>query len=251
MSLTNSGQLVRASPAGLSDEVSEASSPASSDDAESPNQRGRRWTSLLGLAILLGAIALGAGGYVAFTSSSDSPSSAATEPTTSGLPAGESNATTSGTDTVTGSGGSSAVEAYVTQVNAYITESRQARAQMVSAIRSAHANTSRSAQTAATVVRERAGLVHEVEALGPPDVGFAAAQRGLVRCFQLSKVSDSAYHTWMVDLEHANTAAAKAAYARAQANDPRATAAKHAFLHAYNRLLKQHGYQPLPAAELF
>jgi zinc ribbon protein len=141
-------------------------------------------------------------------------------------------------------------EEYSGNVQQALAGSRDDLRRIVAAISDAQNAPGQEAAVARSVLDDRRALLAEVQGWAvPPDA--QPVQSGLVRSLQLSIVSDAAYEQWMAALARGDKAAADAAYSRAQSNDPLATAAKRAFLRAYNRYRTSAGLAPVSTAKLF
>jgi hypothetical protein len=140
--------------------------------------------------------------------------------------------------------------AYVSARARVIGGSRRELARMVAAIGDAKTAPDSSALAAQDVRSGRRALLSQVATWVVPS-GAQTAQSLLEQALRLSVVSDSAYTAWMQHLDGGDQSAANAAYARAQTDDPRATAAKRRFLTAYNQLREQAGLSPVPKNKLF
>ena len=152
------------------------------------------------------------------------------------------------TTTTTATGPSA--EEYSGNVQQALAGSRDDLRRIVAAISDAQNAPAQEAAVARSVLDDRRALLAEVQGWAVP-ADAQPVQSGLVRSLQLSIVSDAAYEQWMAALARGDKAAADAAYSRAQSNDPLATAAKRAFLRAYNRYRTSAGLAPVSTAKLF
>lgn len=141
-------------------------------------------------------------------------------------------------------------EAYAARVQGVINHSRRQLNTMVAAIGRAQAAPDTEALTASQVVGGRQALLDRVRYWSVPG-GASQVQRQLVRSLQLSLISDQAYETWMQDLAGGDQAGANQEYAKAQQNDPVATAEKKVFLRSYNAFRISSGLPPIPTKPLF
>jgi len=197
---------------------------------------------LILLAVTAAAIALTRGG--SSSSASDSPSAA------SGLGGGLAGGgvAPSTTDGSAGwSGGQSDASGYATKIRTVIGESRRELGQVIPAINSAHQNPYASEQELATVAQQREALIATVQSWIPPS-GGEQLQADL-KALRLSERSDTLYEQWASDLGSGQSGATP--YAEAQINDARTTAAKKAFLQAFNAYRLQNGLAPIPTDKLF
>jgi len=171
-------------------------------------------------------------------------------PTAAGMATPQTGAATTSAATGATSGADAGVADYVSEVTTIVQKSRHQLAKIVHAITLAPTSPDQALSLAGSAVSGRQALIATAQGLiAPPS--FGGAQQALLTALQLSKESDDDYYSWILRKSGGEPGQANAAYAKAQTNDPRATAAKKRFFRLMNAALRSSGYSPLSAKKLF